>query len=207
MGAILTGAGLGFLVALQPGPMSLFLVRSTLREGWRAGLAIGAGIATIDGLYAAAGAAGAAPLVEITSIRDVLGVLGALVLIALGLRTLTSALRVRLGHEAAIEVSTSRRAFLTALGGTASNPSTILSWAAIFAAAETAGAGRGSAAAMLLVGGVALGSLAWVSALTFGVTLARRNLGARALRLADCLAGAGMLGFGAALGYSALHEH
>src|SRR5947199_148260 len=40
--------------------MSLFLIRSTLRGGWAVGLAIGAGIALVDALYAAASAAGAA---------------------------------------------------------------------------------------------------------------------------------------------------
>ena len=62
MNAAIIGFGLGFFVALQLGPMSLFLIRSTLRSGWRVGAAIGAGIATVDGLYAAAGAGGAAPL-------------------------------------------------------------------------------------------------------------------------------------------------
>mgnify|MGYP007009048284 CR=1 FL=1 len=43
MHALYIGFGLGFLVALQLGPMSLFLVRSTLRGGLFVGLAIGAG--------------------------------------------------------------------------------------------------------------------------------------------------------------------
>ena len=38
--ALLVGFGLGFLVALQLGPMSLFLIRSTLRRGWAVGLAM-----------------------------------------------------------------------------------------------------------------------------------------------------------------------
>ena len=58
MHSALVGFGLGFFVALQLGPMSLLLIRSTLRSGLRVGLAIGAGIAVVDGLYAAAGAAG-----------------------------------------------------------------------------------------------------------------------------------------------------
>ena len=33
--------------------MSLFLIRSTLRGGWKVGLAIGAGIAVVDAVYAA----------------------------------------------------------------------------------------------------------------------------------------------------------
>jgi len=35
--------------------MSLFLIRNTICNGWSVGLAIGAGIALVDGLYAAAG--------------------------------------------------------------------------------------------------------------------------------------------------------
>ena len=48
MHSLLVGFGLGFFVALQLGPMSLFLIRSPLRGGWKVGLAIGAGIALID---------------------------------------------------------------------------------------------------------------------------------------------------------------
>jgi len=55
MHSAVTGFGLGFLVALQLGPMSLFLIRSTLRSGWRVGLAIGAGIALVDGATRAVG--------------------------------------------------------------------------------------------------------------------------------------------------------
>ena len=140
MHSLVVGFGLGFLVALQLGPMSLFLIRSTLRGGWAVGLAIGAGIAVVDLLYAAAGAAGAAPLLTIGPLRVILGLVGATVLIVLGLRTLHSALRVRQGLEVAEEIADPRRAFLTSLGGTASNPLTIASWAAVFAAASVAGA-------------------------------------------------------------------
>ena len=203
--ALLVGFGLGFLVALQLGPMSLFLIRSTLRRGWAVGLAIGAGIALVDALYAAAGAAGAAPLLTIGPLRAVLGLAGAAVLIVLGARTLHSAFRVRHGLELATEVTAPRRAFLTALGGTASNPSTIASWAAIFAAASVAGAADTTSGAVALVAGVGLGSLVWVTVLASVVAVARRAAGDRALRTADAIAGAGLLGFGGALAYGSLH--
>ena len=122
MHALLVGFGLGFLVALQLGPMSLFLIRSTLRRGWAVGLAIGAGIALVDALYAAAGAAGAAPLLAIGPLRLVLGLVGAAVLIVLGVRTPARAFRVRHGLEVPSEVADPRRAFLTSLAATASNP-------------------------------------------------------------------------------------
>jgi hypothetical protein len=59
MHAVAVGFGLGFFVAAQVGPMSLFLIRSTLRRGWTTGLAIGAGIAAIDTAYGILGIAGA----------------------------------------------------------------------------------------------------------------------------------------------------
>ena len=69
--ALLIGFGLGASVAAQLGPMSLLAIRSTLRNGVRVGLAIGAGIAVIDTLYAAAGRGGRGsdPLVRAAAAR------------------------------------------------------------------------------------------------------------------------------------------
>jgi putative LysE/RhtB family amino acid efflux pump len=200
------GLGLGFLVALQLGPMSLFLIRCTLRGGVRVGLAIGAGIAVVDGLYAACGAAGVAPLLSIEPVRLGLGLAGAVVLIVLGARSLHSAFAVRLGAEAAHEVARPSRAFLTSLGATASNPATIVSWAAIFAGASAAGAASTTTAGVLLVAGVGCGSLLWVTLLAVGVAVVRRAAGDRAIRAADAIAGAGLIGFGGALGYSTVRH-
>ena len=204
MHAFAVGFGLGFFVALQLGPMSLFLIRTTLRAGWLAGLAVGAGIAVVDALSAACGAAGAAPFLAFETVRVALGLVGAGVLVALGARTLYTAFRVRLGGELDNEVATPRRAFLTSLAGTASNPLTIASWAAIFAAASAAGAARTPGGATLLVAGVGLGSLAWVSALATGTAVARRAIGQRAVRAADAIAGLGLVSFGGALAYNTL---
>jgi putative LysE/RhtB family amino acid efflux pump len=206
MSALGIGFGMGLLVAAQIGPMSLFLIRSVLRGSLRIGLAIGAGIAVIDTLYAAAGAAGAAPVLSIESVRIVFGLVGAAVLAVLGVRTLYGALRVRLGAEADEEVATPRRAFATALAATASNPLTIASWAALFAAASVAGAADTAASAVALLLGVGLGSLTAVTALAVGVALTRRWVGARLLRAVDTAAGAGLLGFAGVLGWRTLRE-
>jgi putative LysE/RhtB family amino acid efflux pump len=206
MSALPIGFGMGLLVAAQLGPMSLFLIRSVLRGSLCTGLAIGAGIAVIDTLYAAAGAAGAAPVLTVDSVRVVFGLVGALVLAVLGVRTLHSAFRVRLGAEADEEVATPRRAFTTSLAATASNPLTIASWAALFAAASVAGAADSPASAVALLLGVGLGSLTSVTALAVGVSFSRRWVGARLLRAVDSVAGAGLLGFAGVLGYRTLHE-
>jgi putative LysE/RhtB family amino acid efflux pump len=199
MHALTLGFGLGFVVAVQLGPMSLYLVRTTLAGGWYAGLAVGAGIALVDAAYATAGAAGAAPLLAIGPLRTVLGLVGAAVILLLGARTLRSAWTPR-GVVADTRAAASpRRAFLGSLAGTAANPATIVSWAAVFAAAGAAGAADNAGGAALLVAGVGLGSLAWVSLLATGTAGAGRALGPRAIRIADVIAGVGLLAFGGVL--------
>jgi putative LysE/RhtB family amino acid efflux pump len=203
--ALFIGFGLGASVAAQLGPMSLLTIRSTLRNGVWVGLAIGAGIAVVDTLYAAAGAAGASAVLRFEPIRVFAGITGAIVLVYLGAKTLWSAFRIRLGGETGEELATPGRAFVVALGATASNPLTIASWAAVFAAASTAGATEG-AAVLTLLAGVGLGSMAWMTALTGGVTLARRWVGDRMLRIVDGLAGIGLLGFGGLLAYRTFED-
>ena len=206
MTALLFGYGLGFMVALQVGPISLLAIRSTLRAGVVVGLAIGAGVAIVDTLYAAAGAAGAAGLLAIDPLRIAFGCIGAAVLVALGARTLWSAVRVRDGGEISEEVVSPSRAFVTALVATASNPMTIASWAAVFFAASTAGAAAHDHGTLMLLAGVGLGSLSWMCILAGGVALARRALGPNALRAVDALSGAGLVGFGGVLAWRTLHD-
>jgi putative LysE/RhtB family amino acid efflux pump len=205
LAALLIGFGLGASVAAQLGPLSLLLIRSTLRSGVAIGLAIGAGVAVIDTAYAAAGAAGAAGVLRIEPLRLAAGIAGAVVLVYLGVKTIWSAFRVRMGGETGEELATPGKAFVVALGATASNPLTIASWAAVFAAASTAGAAHGIAVLTLLAG-VGLGSLSWMSALTGGVSLARRFVGDHFLRVVDALAGLGLLGFGGLLALRTLRD-
>jgi putative LysE/RhtB family amino acid efflux pump len=202
--AFTVGFGLGFFVALQLGPLSLYLIRSTVRNGWEVGLAIAAGIAAIDLAYAALGAAGAAPLLAIGPLDVILGLLGAAVLILLGARTLRSAFRIRLGDGA--EPVSPRRGFLTALSATASNPLTIASWAAIFSAASAAGAADSIPGAVLLILGVGIGSLTWDVTLATGTALVGRSAGERLLRVVDLVAGIGLIVFGVLLAHSVLSD-
>jgi putative LysE/RhtB family amino acid efflux pump len=204
MTPLIVGLGLGLAVAAQVGPLTLLLVRSTLRGSLAVGLAIGAGIAVVDTLYAALGAAGAAPVLAIDAVRTIGGLAGATVLVWLGWRTLWGAARVRMGGEADEEVRTPWRAFVTALGATASNPLTIAAWASVFAAASTAGPASTGEGTALLLAGVGLGSLTWVSALAAAVALARRRVGPRLLRAVDGAAGIGLAGFGGVLAWRTL---
>jgi putative LysE/RhtB family amino acid efflux pump len=198
--AFTLGFGLGFLVALQLGPVSLYQIKTTLRNGWGVGLAFAAGIALVDLAYAALGAVGVAPLLTIGPLETILGLLGAAVLVFLGVRTLRSAFRVRLGDAA--PAMSPKRAFGIALSMTAANPLTIASWAAIFSAASAAGAASTFSGAVLLVLGVGLGSATWDVALATAAALVGRFVGPRFLRAVDLVAGIGLVCFGVALAYS-----
>ena len=207
MGALGVGFGLGFLVSAQLGPVSLLVIRSVLRGGLAVGLAMAAAVGLIDAGYATLGVLGAGRLLTVDELRVTLGLVGAGVLAWFGARTLWSAFRARSGAELETEVALPRAAFLTALAATASNPLTIVSWAAVFAAASTASvvsAGTASAAALLV--GVLAGSFTWLAVLSSALAITRRRLGRRTIVAVDGAAGAGLLGFAGALGYRTLHD-
>src|SRR6266540_3214231 len=132
----------------------------------------------LDALYAALGALGASALLQIDPVRIGLGLVGAAVLAALGLRTLWSAFRVRLGAEKPAEVASPRRAFLTSLGATP------------------------RAAALVL--GVGMGTLTWFTALSAALALGRRRAGPRVLIAVDGVSGSALLGFATLLAYRTL---
>jgi putative LysE/RhtB family amino acid efflux pump len=201
------GFGFGLLVAAGVGPVWLLCARSVLRtRDLTIGLAIGAGAAVVDTCYAALGIAGAARLLDIGALRVILGFAGAGVIGGLGLRSLRSAWRVRAGIEADDEVATRGAAFRTALAVTASNPMTIASWAAVFAAASAGGVVDGTAAAVALLAGVAAGSLTWFAVLSTGVAVAGRRAGPRAIATADALSGIALVGFGGALAWRSITD-
>lgn len=209
MSSLVVGFGLGLFVGAQPGPVSLLCIRSVVRGAVASGVAIGAGAALIDLLYAGLGLAGAASLFDGGPLHVAFGLLGALVLAFIGARTLWAAFRVRLGGELPEEVGSPRRAFATSLAATASNPLTIATWAAIFTATSAAAVGDAATsadAAALMLGGVALGTLTAFTALTLLVASVRGRFGPRMLATVDVVAGSGLLGFAGLLGWRAVHE-
>jgi putative LysE/RhtB family amino acid efflux pump len=201
MSSLGVGFGFGLFVAAQIGPVSLLIVRSVVRGNFRIGLAMGAAVALVDLGYAALGLAGLARALEANDgVQVAFGFVGAAVLAALGLRTMWFGFRARFGLETAEEVGTPRRAFATAFAATALNPLTIALWAAAAPAAVSGGSQSSAGTAALLVG-VGLGTLTWYTAFAGAIALTRRRIGPRLLAAIDIGAGAGILGFGAYLGF------
>jgi putative LysE/RhtB family amino acid efflux pump len=206
---VVSGYALGLVLAAQVGPVTLLIVRSVLRGGraLAVGLAMAAAVAGIDLLYATVGLAGIGNLLNGGALRLWLGLVSAAILVAIGARTLWIGWQARLGFESAEDVVAPRRAFLTAVAATALNPLTIALWTVSFPAAAPARSTGSTAAAAALLLGVALGTLTWYGGFSVGVVLVRGRVGPRLLGLVDVVSGALLVGFGALLGYRAVHEH
>lgn len=204
--AFTTGFGLGFLVAAQVGPVWLLCVRSVLRGRTATGLAIGAAAALVDTAYAALGVAGAATILEIAGLRIGLGLIGASFLVYIGTRTMWHGIRARSGMETLDEVADPRKAFLTGLAATAANPSTIISWAAIFTAAHTADVASSGGTATVMLAGVGIGSFTWFTILSVASGVIGARLGERVQRPIDVISGLALAGFGVYLGVGTLRD-
>jgi putative LysE/RhtB family amino acid efflux pump len=203
--SVLTGFGLGLFVAAQIGPVSLLIVRSVVRGNFRIGVAMAAAVALVDLAYAGFGLVGVGrALQETGGVRTVFGFLGAAILIALGLRAMWIGFRARFGLETQEEVGTPRRAFATALAATAFNPLTIALWTAA-APAAVSGAHSSIDTVALLIG-VGCGTLTWYTCFAGAIALARKRVGPRLLAAVDVTAGAGIVAFGALMGYRTARE-
>jgi threonine/homoserine/homoserine lactone efflux protein len=77
-----------------------------------------------------------------------------------------------------------------------SSPVTMVTIAAVFSGAGLPGPGGGTATALLLASGVFLGSASWWLLLSLGVGWVSSRGGVAALRIANRVAGAALLGFG-----------
>ena len=187
------GALIGFTVAIGVGPISLLAIRRTLDHGRVYGLASGFGVAAADATYGAIAAFG---LTAVTAVlvgaRSALALVGGLFLLWLGARTILAAPPQR---EAAVRERPGLAGAAASIYGlTMTNPTTILSFAAIFAGFGLAG---GSIAeAVLLTGGVFLGSMAWWIVLTSVTSAFRARVTPTVLRWLTRVSGVALAGFG-----------
>jgi threonine/homoserine/homoserine lactone efflux protein len=190
----LKGLLIGFSIAAPVGPIGILCIRRTLSEGRLAGLLSGMGAATADALYGCIAGFGLTVisgllLDHVTGLR----LAGGLFLCYLGLKTW----RTRAAEPA---VSISKTGLLgtytSTLLLTLTNPSTILSFLAVFAGLGLATTESSGAAAIALVMGVFLGSAAWWLLLSSGVNRMRDRLTARHLRWINRASGLVLFSFG-----------
>lgn len=188
---------IGLSIAAAVGPISLLCIRKTLSGGRLAGFVCGMGAATADGVYGFVAAFGLTWASELLFEQQAwLRLVGGLFLVYLGARTFLN------GSMGAADPATPPdskglvRSYASTFALTVANPTTILSFAAIFAGLGLGETRGGYALASVTVAGVFSGSALWWLVLSTGVSLLRSRLGLIALRRINRASGALILAFG-----------
>ncbi len=132
LNVVLAGLVTGWAIAIPVGAIGTFLVTLTARSTLRVGVAAALGVATVDGVYAAAAVIGGAALTAVIApVAEPLRVASGLILLAIAALTLWRALKPRLASARDDTPISPRGAFLLFVAITAINPATVIYFAAI----------------------------------------------------------------------------
>ncbi|POA29309.1 MULTISPECIES: LysE family translocator [unclassified Pseudomonas] len=180
---------IGLCIAAPVGPIGLLCIQRSLALGWRAGLATGLGAATADSIYGYVGALGITVIIAtLISFKPWLCILGGMFLAYIGYQTIRSkASSTALAGERANLL----KAYLSTLFLTLSNPMTILSFIAIFAAMSDGMANDQSAqhSVLPMVTGIFLGSAVWWLGLSGFSSIFKTRISQSTLRLINYFSG------------------
>ena len=178
----LKGTILGVSIAAPVGPIGILCIRYTLNHGRLHGLVTGLGAATADAVYGSVAALGlAAAISRFESYSLWFELFGAAFLFYIAYRTFRNATNPDLAdgrHEAAS--AGMMRIYGTTLVLTLMNPMTILSFAGIFAGMQLTVA---QSSGLSLVAGVFLGSLLWWLFLSIAVSMLKKMIQPKHLKL------------------------
>jgi threonine/homoserine/homoserine lactone efflux protein len=187
---------IGLAIAAPVGPIGVLCIRRTLSHGRVVGFVSGLGAATADAFYGSIAGLGLTAVAHLL-IGELLWLrlVGGIFLCYLGVVT---CMATAAEGVAATKASSLYRAYLSTLGLTLTNPTTILSFVAIFA-----GLGFGSSvahslsAAVPLVLGVFTGSALWWLTLSTVVSRLRAHVTTRGMIGVNRISGMVILIFGA----------
>src|ERR1700687_4920091 len=184
---------LGVSVAAPVGPIGLLCIRRTLADGRSVGLACGLGAATADALYGLVAGLGITALSSVFVGHDgILRIIGSAYLAFLGVRTFRA---IPAQREANVRADAVWRAWGSTFLLTITNPTTIMSFAAMFSAISIRGNVAGWIHAPLLAGGVFLGSSAWWLFLSTATDRLRSRFSTRHLVWVNRATGVLLVGF------------
>ena len=188
----LKGAFLGLALAAPVGPINLLCMKRSLEQGQRTGLITGLGAATADTFYGAVAAFGLTFISDwLEAQRASLSLVGGVFFFIIGL----SLLRKRAEAEVTEPILISdRSAYFSTVLLTLSNPTTVFSFLAAFAAIKLntfQGEKVSLSYASFATLGVFVGSMAWWAILSSLSARFRAKLDAKAIRRINI--GAGVL--------------
>src|SRR3954469_18507984 len=200
---LLKGAVIGFAVAAPVGPIGILCIRTTLERGRIAGFAAGVGAAVADAIYGTIGVLGVTAISGVIEAqRFWLELGGGIFVIGFGIHLGLTRPNYQNNDEIPVSLFAD---FLKTLLLTLANPSTILTFMAIFAGVPAAAGAAELEAVPVIVLGVLLGSAAWWLTLSQGVGFIRHRISEQALKWMNWAAGILLVAFGAyTLGHLAL---
>ncbi|MER5832281.1 LysE family transporter [Streptomyces sp. NPDC002130] len=195
--ALVAGLLAGYGIAVPVGAVGTYLVSLTARTSLRTGVCAALGVATADGLYALAATLGGTALAS--ALRPVLGPLRwvcVLVLLALAAWGAATAVREYRGHRLATRTAPAppspTRAYLSLLGITLLNPTTVIYFAALVLGSQATGpAGPLEQGGFVLAASAA--SASWQVLLAGSGALLGRALTGHRGRLATALVASGVM--------------
>ena len=184
---------IGIIMAAPVGPLAVLVIKRSLTKGYKEGLATSVGIALADGFYALIAALGLTAVSSfVLAKKEYLFMGGGILLILLGIRALKTAPTLD------TEVIKEKGFFPTLLQTsmlTLTNPMTIVTFIAAFAAAGFEGQ-QTVATAVLICLGVFMGSISWFMVMSIGAASLRKRITPYLLNLINTISGSLLVIFG-----------
>ena len=192
----LKGFMIGFAIAAPVGPIGMLCIQRSLHDGFKVGLMTGLGAAFADGTYGLIAGFGLTAISSLLVAQQLwIKSIGGVFLLYLGIKTCLTPPREKSVHGKPDR--SPWHACVTTYFLTLTNPTTILSFIAIFA-----GLGLGSVStdyvhALCLVMGITLGSAIWWLFLSGGVAfILHHRITPQTMRAINGLSGLIILSFG-----------
>jgi threonine/homoserine/homoserine lactone efflux protein len=195
MNFFLKGLVLGFSIAAPVGPIGLLCIRRTLAEGRASGFISGLGAATADGFYGFIAAFGLTAISGfLLDFRLPIRYIGALFLLYIALKTFFTK-PTNKDNQEKTKVSLIK-SYTSTVGLTLTNPTTIISFIAVFAGLGVGTMSQNYTGATFTVIGVFCGSVVWWLLLSTSVGLFHHKISDTGMVWINRIAGILMISLG-----------
>lgn len=187
---------IGLALAAPVGPIGILCIHRSLTDRLAAGLAVGLGAATADGLYGLIAAFGITAVSSFLIYHlTLLRIIGGIFLALLGIKIL---LKPVVPSSTITQQTSIVSAYFSTVLLTLTNPVTILAFAGIFAGLGLGQAVNDYFSAIKLTVGVFLGSAVWFTSLSTVVNLFKNQCNLNVLKWANRISGIILIAFGLA---------
>jgi len=171
---LLKGVAIGLFAAIPVGPVGVLCIQRTLDKGRMSGFISGLGAATVDAFYGAVAAFSLMVIVDfLNKYHIIIQLVGVAFLLYFGIKIFFAPKKENNFVEKGTDIVAD---FFSAFLLTATNPTTVVTFAALFAMTSAESMGGGYMIATVLVIGVFLGSALWWFILSFGVERVREKM-------------------------------